>query len=238
MTEPVRVVLVHGTMDRASSFAKLLPHLRDLDVTTYDRRGYGRARDNKPTSLEDHIEDLERHLDGGRAVIVGHSLGGDLALAVATRRPHDVAAVGAWEAPLAWMPWWPDESAGTRAVSEGLAPGAAAEVFMRGVVSDELWERLPESTKQERREEGVAMIVDVAGIRDAAPFDPAEVRVPVVAGCGGDSKPYHRRSSEWLVEHISGAELFEIPGARHGAHASHPVEFAAFVRKAVERSTR
>ncbi len=39
-----RVILVHGTMDRASSFARLLPHLTDLDVVTYDRRGYGRAR--------------------------------------------------------------------------------------------------------------------------------------------------------------------------------------------------
>src|SRR6202008_3024886 len=74
----VRIVLVHGTMDRASSFAKVRRHLDDLDVVTYDRRGYGRARDNKPTSLEDHIEDLEAHLDGP-TVIVGHSLGGDLA---------------------------------------------------------------------------------------------------------------------------------------------------------------
>jgi pimeloyl-ACP methyl ester carboxylesterase len=64
------------------------------------------------------------------------------------------------------------------------------------------------------------------------------VKVPVLAGRGGDSKPYHRRAAEWLVEHVDGAELFEIAGARHTAHTSHPAEFAGFVRSTVERAQR
>ena len=232
----MRVVLVHGTMDRAASFAKVLPHLRDCDVVTYDRRGYGHARAEPPTSLDDHVDDLEERLDGLPSVIIGHSIGADIALAVAARQPELVTAVGAWEAPLAWLPWWPDDSAGSRAAADGVEAGVAAEIFMRGVVGDDVWDRLPEATKQARRDEGVAMLVDIAGIRDDAPFDAARVTVPVVAGRGGDSKPYHRRSAEWLVGQLSNAELFEIPGARHGAHASHPAEFAAFVRRTIERA--
>ncbi len=40
----------------------------------------------------------------------------------------------------------------------------------------------------------------------------------------------------WLVEHTPGAELFEIAGAGHGAHLTHPDAFAAFVRAAVARA--
>jgi pimeloyl-ACP methyl ester carboxylesterase len=230
-----RVVLVHGTMDRAASVAKVVRHLRDFKVVTYDRLGYGKARNRPPSSLEDHIVDLVDRLDDRPAVIVGHSIGGDLALAAATRRPDLVRAVGAWEAPLAWLPWWPEQSAGTQAVTRGLAPSEAAELFMRGVAGDAVWERLPEATKAARREEGVAMLIDVESIRAGAPFDPAAVKCPVVTGRGGDSKLYHRRSAEWLLENVADAELYDIAGARHGAHSSHPVEFAAFVRRVVTR---
>ncbi|HZN14894.1 MAG TPA: alpha/beta hydrolase [Acidimicrobiales bacterium] len=231
-----RVVLVHGTMDRASSFAKVVGHLRDLDVITYDRRGYGNQRHRPPVALEDHIDELLSYIGDEPAVVVGHSIGGDFALAAACRRPDLVRAIGAWEAPLAWLPWWPEQSAGTRAVAPGLDPGAAAELFMRGVAGDETWERLPAATQAMRRQEGTAMLIDVRGIRAAAPFDAALVKAPVVTGRGGASKPYHRRSAEWLVDNVADAELFDIAGASHGAHASHPQEFAAFVRRVVARA--
>jgi pimeloyl-ACP methyl ester carboxylesterase len=232
----MRVILVHGTMDRGSSFAKVRPHLADIDVITYDRRGYGHERANPPSEFADHIDDLIALLAGERAAVVGHSIGGDLALAAAAREPDLVTAVGVWEPPLAWMPWWPNDSVGTRAISRALTAAEAAELFIRGVAGDDVWERLPEATRTARRAEGAAMLLDVTGIRSVAPFDCEAVRVPVVAGRGGDSKPYHRRSAEWIAENVRDAELFDIAGARHGAHTSHPQEFAAFVRRVVARS--
>ncbi len=117
----------------------------------------------------------------------------------------------------------------------GVSSGEAAELFMRGVVGDDIWERLPEPTKAARRDEGAAMLLDVGALLAGSPFDPAAVRAPVVAGRGSASKPYHRRSAEWLAENVADTELFEIAGARHGAHTSHPAEFAAFVRRTTER---
>jgi pimeloyl-ACP methyl ester carboxylesterase len=233
----MRVVLVHGTMDRASTFARCKAHLRDLDVHAYDRCGYGSASDKPACSIDGHIDDLLGQIGDAPAVVVGHSIGGDVALAAAERRPDLVLAVGAWEPPLAWLPWWPEQSAGTQAVSRGLAPADAAELFMRGVAGDQTWERLPEATKAARRAEGPAMLADVESIQIEAPFDPAAVSAPVVVGRGGASKDYHRRSAEWIVDHVPDAELFEIPGARHGAHASHPAEFAAFIRRTTDRAT-
>ena len=231
-----RVVLVHGTMDRANSFAKVIRGLSEFECVAYDRRGYGKSGLAAPEAVDVHVDDLVAQLGERPAVLVGHSLGGDLALAASTRRPDLVQAVAAWEAPLPWLDWWPHDSAGIRAVSAGLDPGDAAEVFMRGVVGDDVWDGLPDATKAARRREGDAMIVDVGAAQAGPLFEVELVRVPVVAGRGGDSKPYHRRAAEWLVEHIAGAELYEIPGATHGAHKSHPAEFAAFVRRAAERA--
>jgi pimeloyl-ACP methyl ester carboxylesterase len=224
-------------MDRATSFNKCAAHLRDLEVVAYDRRGYGRNWQRPAATLDDHVDDVIAYLDDRPAVVVGHSIGGDYALAAATRRRDLVRAVGAWEAPLAWLPWWPEDSAGTQAVTRDVTPEEAGELFMRGVVGDDVWDELPAATKEARRREGRAMLVDVNGIRAGAPYDVAAVKVPVVAGQGGASKPYHRRAAEWLVEHVEHGELFEIAGARHGAHASHPAEFAAFVRRCVELAT-
>jgi hypothetical protein len=40
---------------------------------------------------------------------------------------------------------------------------------------------------------------------------------------------------QWLGEHVPGAMVFEIQGAHHGAHLSHPDHFAAMTRLVVER---
>ena len=233
------VVLVHGGMDRSTSFAGLLRRLTDVHVLAYDRRGYARSRHVRPIarSVSEHAADLLDLVAGRQAVVVGHSYGGDVALVAAIERPDLVHAVAAFEAPTPWMPWWPADTAGERATSAG-SPAEAAEAFMRRVVGDRVWERLPARTKAERRAEGEALLAELASIRRGAPFDPAEVKVPVVVGYGTRTESHHRAGSEDLLAHLPDGERFEINGAGHGAHVSHPDAFAAFVRTAVERGTR
>src|ERR1700688_2133430 len=76
------IVLVHGSLDRGTSFARVVRRLPDLHVITYDRRGYNRSRPALPParSLEDHIADLVSIVDGRPSVLIGHSYGGDVAL--------------------------------------------------------------------------------------------------------------------------------------------------------------
>jgi pimeloyl-ACP methyl ester carboxylesterase len=116
------------------------------------------------------------------------------------------------------------------------SPGDAAEAFMRRIVGDRVWERLPPSTREKRRSEGVALVADLVSIRTSAPFEPSEVMAPVVVGCGSESAPHHREGARRLAAAVAGAELVEIQGAAHGAHRSHPAGFAAFVRRAVDRA--
>ncbi|MGZ4683822.1 MAG: alpha/beta fold hydrolase, partial [Acidimicrobiales bacterium] len=172
------------------------------------------------------------------AVVVGHSLGGVIGLVAAVRRPDLVPSVAAFESPMAWLDWWPTSSAGSSAVraSRDGGPEEAAERFMRGMVGDRVWERLPERTRRERRAEGPALLADLAAIRGEAPYDPALLTVPVLAGYGSESKPYHQEAARCLAEWAPDGELIVVEGSGHACQSSHPAEFASFVRRAVERA--
>lgn len=238
-----RVVLVHGAMDRGASFIKATRRLPDLEIVRYDRRGYGRSVDVVASpDLDVQVRDLEAIVGATPSVVVGHSLGGVIALALAGRRPELVLAVAAFEAPMPWAPWWPGGSAGSDAIrrSETTGPEDAAERFMRRMIGDERWERLPPSTRAARRAEGPALIADLRSVRIGGtshpPYRLDDLRLPVVAGRGSLSDGHHRQAAEALADGVVDGELFVVDGAGHGAHHTHPGPFAAFVQRTVDRA--
>lgn len=233
------VVLVHGSLDRSAAFARVQRHLDDLRVLRYDRRGYGRSLAAGPaTSFAQQVDDLESVLAERPAAVVGHSLGGVIALALAQRRPDLVRAVVAYESPMAWMPWWPGTTAGSAATAGAGDAEDAAERFMRRMVGDERWDRLPPRTRSQRRAEGPALVAELRSIRESAdpPYDPAALTVPVVAGHGTESAPHHRRTAEELAARCPLGSLEIVDGAGHGVHLSHPAALAAMARHALARS--
>ncbi len=226
-----RVILVHGSLDRASSFARVVRRLDDLEVVTYDRRGYAGSRSVSPPALDldRHVDDLLALVGTGPAVVVGHSLGGDVALGAAIEAPGPVTAVGAFEPPMPWLDWWPRRG---RAGLAGLDPAEYAESFFRRMVGPDSWDRLPEAFRAARRADGPALLAELMAIRgEDPPFDLGRLRVPAVFGFGSRTLEHHRRGVEALVGLVPGAEPFEITGAAHGAHLSHPDTFAEFVRR-------
>src|SRR5438046_1210681 len=183
-------------MDRGSSFNKVKSALTAAghQVIAYDRRGYGHANGSDvAATLSDHSDDLVAMLDGRRAVVAGHSLGADVAMLTAIRRPDLVASLVVWEPPMPWMDWWPSDTAGGAAVRNGTSgdPADAAEAFIRRMVGDERWNKLPPSTKAARRAEGPALVAELQSVNADAPFDPADVPVPTVIGCGSASRDHH-----------------------------------------------
>jgi pimeloyl-ACP methyl ester carboxylesterase len=234
--DAVRIVFVHGSMDRAASFLKVQRRLEGVTAVRYDRRGYGRSVEaGLAPDIDSQVADLRAVVGEEPAVVVGHSLGGVLALALAGQPPALVRAVVAFEAPMPWQPWWPSMSAGNQALTLAAEPADAAEAFMRAMIGDQLWERLPPSTRAERRAEGAALLRDLSSMRDraVAPYSASAIHVPVIAGRGSTSAPHHRRAAEELTRLVAGATLVEIEGAGHGAHASHPDAFAQIVRDAL-----
>ena len=235
------VVLVHGSLDRSSAFARVQRHLEDLRVVRYDRRGYGRSLHLGPSAtFSTQVDDLTGVVGDEPSVVVGHSLGGVIALALAQRRPDLVRAVVAYESPMSWTPWWPSATAGSAAINGAVDPHDAAERFMRRMVGDERWERLPPRTREQRRAEGPALVAELASLRDAAhpPYVPEDVTVPVVAAHGSASSAHHRRTAEVLAERAPNAVLEVVDGAGHGVHLSHPAALAALARRAVALAVR
>ena len=233
------VAIVHGSLDRSTSFSRLERQLGGMAVARYDRRGYGRSVGaGLAAGVGDQIDDLAAVLAGRPGIVLGHSIGGVIALALAQRDPALVRAVVAYEAPMSWLPWWPSVSAGGGALAGDGGPADAAERFMRRMIGDDRWGRLPPSTRELRREEGPALVADLRSIRPPAPapYEPSLVEVPVVAARGSESAPHHRRAAELLAEEAPQGELHEIAGADHGAHLTHPAELAALVQRAVELS--
>jgi len=235
-THPL-VVLVHGAMDRAAGMLRLSRRLdRDHHVIRYDRRGYGRSGKHPgPFDLDGHVEDLVAVLDGRRGLLVGHSYGGNIALAVAERHPELVSAVAVYEAPRSWEPWWPSSSAAAMAHEAVLDPAEGAELFMRRVIGDARWEGLPERTRQIRRAEGVPLREELTSIRQRAPWSGDGILAPTTIGYGTKARPHHVQAMTEAARLIPAAQLVVMPDCGHMANQTHPDLFRELLIDPLER---
>lgn len=234
------LVLVHGSLDRSSGMLKLSRRLdHEFLVTRYDRRGYGRSIDlGGPFTMTEQVADLVDVIgDRAPCVVVGHSFGGDVALAAAQRHPGLIAGVVVYEAPLSWMSWWPGSTAGANAHEWADDPPAAAERFMRRLIGDQKWEHLPATTREARRAEGPALVGELADLREHPPWEADAIDVPVIAVYGSRSMDHHVRSALVLAD-LFGTPAIAIDGAKHFGVNTHPDEMGALVAGFAHRVLR
>lgn len=225
------IVLVHGAMDRSTGLLRLSRRLdAEYLVARYDRRGYGRSTPHPgPFDMTAQVADLVGVIAGRRAVIVGHSYGGNVALATAEQFPDLVAGVAIYETPLSWEPWWPGSTAGAAAIKAAGQPQEAAEAFMRRIIGVERWEALPERTRATRRAEGVALVDELADLREYQPWQADRIHVPVVVGCGTRGAAHHQQGMTAVAASIAGAKLVVVDGCGHDAPHSDASRFRAEV---------
>jgi pimeloyl-ACP methyl ester carboxylesterase len=249
------VIFVHGSLDRGESFVRVMRRMPEATTLAYDRRGYQESREAGVVGLGGHINDLlaiaeEAHEQGGGTVVaLGHSFGGDVVVGAALSDPHVFGAIGAYEPPMPWLgfrrpegpagpagPVGPPGPANRRPVLED--PAEEVEDFFSRMVSPAAWARLTEEGRESRRADGPALVADLRSIHaEDMPFDVERLKVPSVFGMGGaETRLHHRRSVQWLGSNVPGAEVYEIEGARHGSHLSHPDHFANMARRVIERA--
>lgn len=115
------LLLLAGLGCTAHVFAELAPHLSDrFRVLALTRRGHGPSeRVRTGYALSDGAEDARRLLDAlgiARAHVVGHSMGGGEASALAARHPRHVASVVYLDGAYDWADnptsEWPEETPG------------------------------------------------------------------------------------------------------------------------------
>jgi pimeloyl-ACP methyl ester carboxylesterase len=221
-----RVVLVHGSMDRQAGFLKLARLLSNsFEVTLYDRRGYASSSALPgPFGIAAHVRDLAVVIGSKPAIVIGHSFGGTVALACAAQHPELVRGVVTYENPMPWLEWWPIDTGAGQASRRTDDPEMAAQEFLIRFIGQRLWDRLPEATKRERREEGRALVDELASIHASSAFDFDAIAVPVSIGIGSLARNYMKRGAEYLAEQVD-SRLVVLDGAHHNAHSSRPVEF-------------
>jgi pimeloyl-ACP methyl ester carboxylesterase len=196
--------------------------------------------------LGGHIADLVDILtevrSRGAASIsaVGHSFGGDVVMGAALAEPLACDAVGAFEPPMPWLGFrrpqpGADQPRGWTPMAED--PAVEVQRFFSRMVSPSAWQRLTDDARASRRADGPALVADMLSLRGESPFSVLDLAVPVSFGRGGAaSAPHHRDAVAWLGAHVPVADVYEIEGAQHGAHLSHPDGFAAFTRHVIDRA--
>ncbi|MDB5448338.1 MAG: alpha/beta hydrolase, partial [Phenylobacterium sp.] len=236
------VVLIHGA---ATNLQEMLAGPVDTlsaryRVTVFDRPGHGHSQgDLRRASAVDQAEAIRaavNELGLVRPVIVGHSLGGAVALAYGAAYPDEISGVLAL-APLAYPGWGP----GHIGPAAHVVPGAGF-LFSRSLFA--LWDPalmnralraifLPQKpTERFEREFPKAMSGLPSAMRaDGADFVQTSValhqlsqsygaypaRVAIIVGAK-DKILSPKRQAERLAKEIPGASLTVLPGLGHMFH--------------------
>lgn len=240
-----RVLLVHGTMDRSSSFNRMSRYLNDFEVVTYDRRGYGSSIyqdfSGVPLKLtwQIHLEDLTKIINEAPTVVFGHSYGGTLGLLAAERKIHNLIGLITFEAPLPWIEKWARWPHYALDPSEPIEMEWAREQvrrFMIEMIGANNWSRLPPSTRIKRESEGITMVSEMSSLSHLSPpLDPSNIEIPILVARSLDAPQRHVESANYLAGKASHCSLELISGTGHGIHLSRPDEAARLVQDLIRK---
>ena len=208
-------------------------------MLAYDRRGAGKSPlpDGVPfVSIEDHAAELRALIetelaDGERALVVGSSCGAVVVLELARLPPTWLASVVLIEPPLPPADDAPDVQGqflvelARRAETDG--PPAAAEHFLRTVLGDAAWARLPRAFQERSKGfwpqiRGDCHALAAYRVRYASL---AAITTPALLLAGDRSAPYFRPTIDALVGALGAATAEVVPGAGHMMQAEAPRGF-------------
>jgi pimeloyl-ACP methyl ester carboxylesterase len=251
MGEGVPILLIHPAGATASTWGSATEDLARVGrVITYDRRGYARSGSEPVRSMSIHTADAAAILDylaTTRAVVVGTSAGGAIAVDLAVRRPDLVRVVIAHEFPWRFARHLPTVSQLAALAKIGALVlrgrhGDAAETLLRSAYAyrdgGSAWDAFPEEWRRAGRENASAALTDFRNSIGEHPSatDLASVKVPVVCTCGARSPESMFRLTRSLAAAIPTARTHRIEGAGHAAPFDAPVNFVQVIVDAVASS--
>jgi len=245
------LVLVHGFTGSRDDFADVVPDLADLGrLVLVDQRGHGGSSNpGRGYSFEQLVADLLAFFDAvgiKRADLLGHSLGGMVALRFTLAHPDRVASLilmdtGARAAP-------PIDPALERTIAIVRAKGMVRIADKHGtlpLVGEELDIAAIEGEARHRqRGRAKLLALDPEAFASLAPMlsdhEPitdrlGEIRCPTTVIVGERDLPFVPMSEE-LARGIPGASLVTIAGAGHSPQKSGRAAWLAAVRAHIARA--
>jgi pimeloyl-ACP methyl ester carboxylesterase len=221
---PSEVLLIHGSAADSSTWSIQLASqtLRQrFSLIAYDRPVLA--------TVEDHARFAATKLTGP-ALIVGSSFGAVVALELLRTTEQRGAVL--IEPPMAASDTAPAVPAAfldeyDRRASEQGGP-AAAELFLRTVLGDAAFERMPRAFRDRATAKHAEIRADSAALIAYRPryAELAAVTAPVLLLGGDRSAAYFRPTLEALQAHLAHARLEIVNGAGHMLHAEASRRFA------------
>lgn len=210
------VVLIHGAGSHHLYWPPQVRRLHDQRIFAVDLPGHGKSAGLGHQTVEDYggeITEFLKALKLNAAILVGHSMGGAVALQVALHSPKRVLGLGllGCGAKLRVNP---------TLLHSASAPATFAEAIR--LVTDlsfspEASPRLKEQAGQRMAETrpsvlyGDFLACDAFDVTDRL----SKVSAPTLILCGAEDKMTPVKNSEFLQENIPGAQMEILPGAGH-----------------------
>lgn len=253
---PVPLVLLHGFPLDALMWEDVVTLLPDVPVITMDAPGFGDSPSYEDVAVAvgapgepglegyaDAVVATLRAAGVGRAVVVGLSMGGYAALAIAERHPAVVAGIGLLDTKAS-----ADDDA-ARANRHRVARAAAGELGSRAVAP--MVNGLLGVTS---RAERLALVAEVQGLLEAAPVPGivwaqeamarrpdrlgvlATLHVPGLVLRGAEDTLSTQGDVESMARALPDSELVVVPVAGHMTALENPEPVAEALRRLRERA--
>ncbi|MFP6662882.1 MAG: alpha/beta hydrolase [Deltaproteobacteria bacterium] len=221
------IVFLHGFAETIDTWEKLLPELSGIGrLVVLEQRAHGwSSAPEPPYAWEDLARDVIKALDGlgiAKATLIGHSLGGIVALLVAKIAPErvdELVLIGTTTASTPAQQEWADQvvKSGRMNGIEGLAHA------IWGPMSREKVEGQPIGMTE------VARLLQRLG---EEPLTPGLSSIATRTLClAGTEDPLWPDAVSAVASALGSAASEGIEGADHRAHQGRPAETAAAIRR-------
>ncbi len=238
------LVLVHGFTGSSHDFALQVGALAaDRRVVTLDQRGHGHStKTGVPDGytidqlVADFIGFVEAALGGGPVDLLGHSMGGRVALGAVLSRPDLVSSLVLMDT-SAWSFMPPDakirEMVRTYITAFDPAQGMPATLSLGGPEDALIAEAVPPEWQQEKdsifvgmdayavKALGMALMTEVDGGETSLRADLPSITCPTTVIVGEHDHPLVDQAPELAAE-VARGRLTVIAGAYHSPQLTHP----------------
>ncbi|HSO27609.1 MAG TPA: alpha/beta hydrolase [Anaerolineales bacterium] len=217
------VLLIHGAGGNYLYWPSEVRRLGAFEVFAPDLPGHGKSEGRGLQSIKGYSDALHSWIEALEIpplAVIGHSMGGAIALSLALNHPDRVAALGLLATGAA-LPVAPHllESASSETTFFN-----AVDLVIKGCFSPAADERLVELARQ--RMETVRPSVLHGDFLACSDFDLSldvqRVSQPTLVLCGEADQMTPARFSQFLAANIPGAQLTILPGAGHMLQLEQP----------------
>ncbi|MDM1378701.1 alpha/beta fold hydrolase [Myroides marinus] len=242
--EGIPLIVMHGYMgmsDNWNTFGKQMAEI-GYEVHLLDLRNHGRSFHSDDWSYDFMVEDIVRYMDHHAmcdAVVLGHSMGGKVAMKLATRYPAKVEKlIVADISPRSYAPHHQDILAALNAVDFSTKPSRKeveeiiashiSEVGTRLFLMKSLYWVEPGQLGFRFNLNAFNKNEDVVGegVEDGAEYTGNTLFIR-----GGNSKYIQEKDEVLIKEHFPNSIIKTIPNTGHWLHAENPQMFFDIVKE-------